>query len=129
MMTSCLRSCRIFIVYESCQGSLVLNNIYTPRRKVFSTGLQEMKGFCNLWLQKFSHSTKTPSAVGTPMASEPAPLLQAPAPHSGRIYEPAEFDVYQPSLHSSSVESGFEPETFRFRSRVLTTRLQPHFAN
>ncbi|GBL93646.1 hypothetical protein AVEN_25638-1 [Araneus ventricosus] len=34
-------------IHESCQGSSVLDTIFTPRRKVFSTWLREMKGFCH----------------------------------------------------------------------------------
>ncbi|GBL84639.1 hypothetical protein AVEN_191099-1 [Araneus ventricosus] len=32
-------------IHESCQGSFVLDNIFTPRRMVSSAGLREMKGF------------------------------------------------------------------------------------
>ncbi|GBL91488.1 hypothetical protein AVEN_136961-1 [Araneus ventricosus] len=33
--------------HELCQGSSVLDNIFTARRKVFSIGLRETKGFCH----------------------------------------------------------------------------------
>ncbi|GBN77938.1 hypothetical protein AVEN_2972-1 [Araneus ventricosus] len=33
--------------HESCQGSFALDNIFTPRLKIFRTGLREIKGFCH----------------------------------------------------------------------------------
>ncbi|GBM86115.1 hypothetical protein AVEN_167771-1 [Araneus ventricosus] len=41
-------------IHESYQGSFVLDNIFTPRRKVFGTGLREMKAFCH-WARLSGH--------------------------------------------------------------------------